>query len=136
MSLLVLSNETVTIPERAVTVSQSQRRAICHDFELLDLSLVARDKVSCCSRAAIPVCNEHVRACREPTLAPLLEYFVGPRRGAPGGTVRPNALAGLRMIILSAGKESFPRDRCRRSIGSGFRCRADGPRRKERTSDQ
>jgi len=50
--------------------------------------------------------------------------------------VRPNALAALRMIILSVGKESFPRDRCRRSIGSGFRCRADGPRRKERTSDQ
>src|SRR5262249_2501954 len=35
------------------------------------------------------------------------------------------------LIILSAGKELFPPHRCRRSAGSGFHFRPDGPRRKE-----
>jgi hypothetical protein len=39
------------------------------------------------------------------------------------------------LIILSAGKELFPPHRCRRSAGSGFHCRPDGPRRKERIWD-
>src|SRR5262249_40547326 len=38
-------------------------------------------------------------------------------------------------IILSADKELFPPHRCRRSAGSGFHCRPDGPRRKEHIWD-
>ena len=39
-------------------------------------------------------------------------------------------------VILSADKELFLQDRCRRSAGNGYRCRPDGPWREERIPDQ
>jgi len=53
-----------------------------------------------------------------------------PPTHAPAGTVRRLA---VRLIILSADKELFQQDRCRRLGQIGFRSHPDGPRHEERT---